>query len=102
MLWRHRRAPSRRPPTRCRLRPPVRQPITLELVSRLTPSEVKADQMSATFGLEPVAHAAVEPETRNVAIERTTLRSDAEVREWAKRAENQLLEEVKKGPVLVS
>ena len=48
------------------------------------------------------AAAAVEPETRSVAIERTTLRSDAEVREWAKRAESQLLEEVKKGPVLVS
>jgi hypothetical protein len=48
------------------------------------------------------AAAAVEPETRSVAIERTTLRSDAEVREWAKRAESHLLEEVKKGPVLVS
>jgi hypothetical protein len=37
-----------------------------------------------------------------VSLEKTTLRTDADVREWAKRAENQLLEEVKKGPVLVS
>ena len=45
---------------------------------------------------------AVEPEARAVSLEKTTLRTDADVREWAKRAENQLLEEVKKGPVLVS
>jgi hypothetical protein len=37
----------------------VRQAITLELVRALTPSEVKAEQMSATFGLEPVAHASI-------------------------------------------
>jgi hypothetical protein len=40
-------------------RQPVRQAITLELVHALTPSEVKAEQMSATFGLEPVAHASI-------------------------------------------
>ena len=38
-------------------RQPVRQAITLELVQALTPSEAKAEQMSTTFGLEPVAHA---------------------------------------------
>ena len=40
-------------------RQPPRQAITLELVHALTPSEVKAEQMSATFGLEPVAHASI-------------------------------------------
>ena len=39
---------------------------------------------------------------RSIAIEKTTLRTGDDVREWAKRAESQLLEEVKKGPVLVS
>lgn len=48
------------------------------------------------------AAAAVEPEARSVAIEKTTLRTGDDVREWAKRAESHLLEEVKKGPVLVS
>ena len=48
------------------------------------------------------AAAAVEPTARSVAIEKTTLRTGNDVREWAKRAESQLLEEVKKGPVLVS
>jgi len=48
------------------------------------------------------AAAAVEPTARSIAIEKTTLRTDTDVREWAKRAESQLLEEVKKGPVLVS
>lgn len=40
-------------------RQPVRQSITLELVRALTPSEVKAETISATFGLEPVAHATI-------------------------------------------
>ncbi|MBV8912692.1 MAG: hypothetical protein JOZ05_06600 [Acetobacteraceae bacterium] len=40
-------------------RRPVRQAITLEAVRAITPSEVKADSMSATFGLEPVPHAAI-------------------------------------------
>jgi hypothetical protein len=48
------------------------------------------------------AAAAVEPTARSIAIEKTTLRTGDDVREWAKRAESQLLEEVKKGPVLVS
>lgn len=48
------------------------------------------------------AAATVEPTTRSIAIEKTTLRTGDDVREWAKRAESQLLEEVKKGPVLVS
>lgn len=48
------------------------------------------------------AAAAVEPTARSIAIEKTTLRDADEVREWAKRAESHLLEEVKKGPVLVS
>lgn len=38
---------------------PVRQAITLESVSAITPSETKAETMSATFGLEPVAHASI-------------------------------------------
>jgi hypothetical protein len=37
----------------------MRQAITLELVHALTPTEGKAEQMSATFGLEPVDHAAI-------------------------------------------
>jgi hypothetical protein len=48
------------------------------------------------------AAAAVEPQARSVTVEKTTLRTGDDVREWAKRAETQLLEEVKKGPVLVS
>ena len=40
-------------------RRPVRQAITLEAVRAITPSEAKADAMSATFGLEPVPHAAI-------------------------------------------
>ena len=48
------------------------------------------------------AAATVEPTARSIAIEKTTLRTGDDVREWAKRAESQLLEEVKKGPVLVS
>jgi CRP-like cAMP-binding protein len=48
------------------------------------------------------AAAAVEPTARSIAVEKTTLRDADEVREWAKRAESHLLEEVKKGPVLVS
>lgn len=32
----------------------VRQTVTLELVHALTPTEAKAEQMSETFGLEPV------------------------------------------------
>ena len=44
-------------------RQPVRQAITLELVNRLTPSESKAEGMSATFGLEPVAHASIRENT---------------------------------------
>lgn len=40
-------------------RQPVRHAITLELVRALTPSEAKAEQMSTTFGLEPVAHASI-------------------------------------------
>lgn len=41
----------------------VRQAITLELVHAVTPSEVKAEQMSATFGLEPVAHPSIRETT---------------------------------------
>jgi hypothetical protein len=37
----------------------VRQAITLELVHAITPSETKAEQMSAAFGLEPVDHGAI-------------------------------------------
>lgn len=48
------------------------------------------------------AAATVEPEARSVTVEKTTLRTGDDVREWAKRAETQLLEEVKRGPVLVS
>ena len=48
------------------------------------------------------AAATVEPQARSVTVEKTTLRTGDDVREWAKRAESQLLEEVKKGPVLVS
>jgi hypothetical protein len=40
-------------------RQPVRQAITLEVVRAITPSEVKADAMSTTFGLEPVPYAAI-------------------------------------------
>ena len=40
-------------------RQPVRQAITLEVVRAITPSEVKADAISATFGLEPVSYAAI-------------------------------------------
>ena len=40
-------------------RQPVRQAITLELVRAITPSEIKAETMSQTFGLEPVAHASI-------------------------------------------
>jgi len=46
-------------PTKRAPHQPVRQAITLELVHRLTPSEAKAEQMSANFGLEPVAHPAI-------------------------------------------
>ena len=48
------------------------------------------------------AAASTVPEARSVTVEKTTLRDADEVREWAKRAESHLLEEVKKGPVLVS
>ena len=51
--------PARKPAPRQE----VRQAITLELVAKLTPTEVKADQMSATFGLEPVAHASIRETT---------------------------------------
>ena len=40
-------------------RQPARQGITLESVNAITPSEAKAEQMAATFGLEPVAHASI-------------------------------------------
>jgi hypothetical protein len=40
-------------------RRPVRQAITLEAVRAITPSEAKADNMSATFGLEAVPHAVI-------------------------------------------
>lgn len=40
-------------------RQPVRQAITLEAVCAITPSEAKAETMSSTFGLEPVAHASI-------------------------------------------
>jgi len=40
-------------------RQPVRQAITLEAVRAITPTEAKADSMAATFGLEPVSHAAI-------------------------------------------
>lgn len=40
-------------------RQPVRHAITLELVHAVTPTETKADQMSTTFGLEPVDHAGI-------------------------------------------
>jgi hypothetical protein len=44
----------------------------------------------------------LEPKVHTVRIERTTLRNDEEVRQWVKRQEQVLLEEVKKGPVLVN
>ena len=47
--------PARKPAPR----QPVRQAITLELVRALTPSEAKTEAMSATFGIEPVAHATI-------------------------------------------
>jgi hypothetical protein len=45
--------------TKSTARQPVRQAITLESVHAITPSEVKAEQMSVTFSLEPVAHASI-------------------------------------------
>lgn len=44
----------------------------------------------------------LEPKIRTVALERTTLRSDADVQAWLERQRTLLLAEVKKGPVLVN
>lgn len=44
----------------------------------------------------------LEPKVHTFRIERATLRNDEQVRQWVKRQEHALLEEVKKGPVLVS
>jgi hypothetical protein len=49
-------------------RQPVRQAITLESVHAITPSEVKAEQMSATFGLEPVAHASIRENVEELVV----------------------------------
>ncbi len=55
--------PTPKPALKTARRQPVRQAVTLELVHALTPSEVKAEQMSATFGLEPVAHPSIRETT---------------------------------------
>ena len=39
---------------------------------------------------------------RSAAIEKPVSRDATDLREWARRAQSQLLEEVKKGPVLIS
>jgi hypothetical protein len=43
-----------------------------------------------------------EPKLHAVAVERATLRTDTDVREWLERQEAHLLAEVKKGPVLIN
>ncbi|MDQ2841005.1 MAG: BREX system P-loop protein BrxC [Acidobacteriota bacterium] len=44
----------------------------------------------------------LEPKLHAVAVERATLRTDAEVRAWLERQETLLMVEVKKGPVLIN
>jgi len=52
-------APSSQTQAPAARRQAVRQAITLEVVRALTPSEIKAEQMSTTFGLDPVDVAAI-------------------------------------------
>ena len=63
-------APTTAPKTapKAAVRQPVRQAITLELVHALTPSEVKAEQMSVTFGLEPIAHARIRENVEELVV----------------------------------
>ena len=70
---------SKTPPTtpqKSAPRQPVRHAITLEAVAAITPSETKADTMSTTFGLEPVAHASIREN-----IEEHTVRLANELRD---------------------
>jgi hypothetical protein len=64
-------------------------------------AEIDAVPGRAARALEQAARH-LEPKVQAVAIERATLRSETEVRSWAERQQQRLLDALKKGPVLVS
>jgi hypothetical protein len=69
----------------------------------LTARAAEADAVSGRVQRAVEAAARLlEPKVQTVALERATLRSDADVRAWLERQEKRLLAEVKKGPVLIS
>jgi hypothetical protein len=69
----------------------------------LAAQQAEADAVSGRVGraLE-LAAKHLEPKVRMVNLERATLRSEQDVQGWIERQEKLLLEEIKKGPVLVS
>lgn len=44
----------------------------------------------------------VEPKTRHIKLDSATLRTEEEVRAWAAKTEQSLIEQVKQGPVVVN
>jgi hypothetical protein len=69
----------------------------------LTAQQADADAIAGrTQRALELAAKHLEPKVHTVRIERVTLRNDKEVRQWSERQEQLLLEEVKKGPVLVN
>lgn len=63
----------------------------------------EADAVSGRIQLAlEIAARLMEPKVRTVTVERTTLRSETEVRGWVERQEKRLLAEVKQGPVLIN
>jgi hypothetical protein len=69
------------------------------LAARLAEAELVAARAQKALEL---AAKLLEPKVRPLALERTTLRNEAEVRAWLERQEERLLAAVKDGPVLVS
>jgi len=69
----------------------------------LAAQQAEADAVSGRVGraLE-LAAKHLEPKVRMINLERSTLRSEQDVRGWLERQEKVLVAEVKKGPVLVS
>jgi hypothetical protein len=69
----------------------------------LTAQQAEADAVAGRVSraLE-LAAKHLEPKVRMISLERATLRTEHDVRNWVERQEKLLVEEIKQGPVLVS
>jgi hypothetical protein len=71
----------------------------MNLVARAAEADAVSGRVN---GALEIAARLLEPKVRTVTLDRVTLRSDADVRQWLELQERRLLAEVRQGPVLIA